>query len=124
MKDDKSALPAQSEQDILRVLQAERDAELTIRDCELETQQIIDDAQTRVQRIETRANQRISNMEMRHSHKLNNTISKIEREGANVLSNSASLQFDEERLKLVIDRLAIELSIANTASDDDSEAGK
>ena len=124
MKDDKSALPAQSEQDILRILQAERDAELTIRDCELETQQIIDDAQTRVQRIETRANQRISNMEMRHSHKLSNTISKIEREGATVLSNSASLQFDEERLKGVIDRLAIELSIAKTVSDDDSEAGK
>ena len=124
MKDDKNTLPAQSEQDILRILQAERDAELTISGCELETQQIIDDAQTRVQRIETRANQRISNMEMRHSHKLNNAISKIEREGATVLNNSASLHIDEQRLKAVIDRLAIELSIASTASDDDSEAGK
>lgn len=128
MKDDEPVSPAQSEQDMLRILQTERDAEHAIRNCANEAQQIIDDVQARVQRIESRADQRISNMEMRYGHKLNRIIRDIEREGAAEISNDASLHYNEQGMQAVIKKLAIDLclggSLGGLTHDDGSEAGK
>ena len=124
MNDDRPVSPTQAEQDMLQILRAERDAEQAIRSCENEARQIIDDVQITVQRIESRANQRITNMEMRHGHKLNQLIRNIENDGAVELGHDAQQNDDKERLQAVIEKLAIELSLANTVSDDESEAGK
>ena len=124
MKDDRPVSPTQAEQDMLQILRAERDAEQAIRSCENEARQIIDDVQITVQRIESRANHRITNMEMRHGHKLNQLIRNIENDGAVELGHDAQQNDDKERLQAVIEKLAIELCLANTVSDDESEAGK
>jgi rubrerythrin len=124
MKDDRPVSPTQAEQDMLQILRAERDAEQAIRNCENEARKIIDDALLSVQRIESRANQRITNMEMRHAHKLNRLIRNIENEGAVELGHDAQQNDDKESLQAVIEKLAIELCLANTVSDDESEAGK
>ncbi len=130
MKDDKSLSTVQAEQDMLRVLQAERDAEQTIRNCENEAQQLSNDVQIKVQRINVRADERITNMEMRHAHKLNNLITNIEKQGAAELSNDAAQHYAAERLQAVIDILAAELclgstvSVGKTISDDETGAEK
>lgn len=124
MKNDRSVSPTQAEQDMLQILRAERDAEQAIRSCENEARQIIDDVQISVQRIESRANQRITNMEMRHAYKLNQLVRNIENDGAVELGHDAQQNDDKERLQAVIEKLAIELCLANTVSDDESEAGK
>lgn len=123
MKKDKPLLTTQAEHDMLRVLQAERDAENTIHNCELETRQLIDDVQIEVQRINKRADQRITNIEMRHSHKLDHLIKNIENEGAAKLSYDAGQHFDSEKLQAVIEKLAIELCLNNTTSDDEAKPG-
>jgi hypothetical protein len=124
MKDDRPVSPTQAEQDMLQILRAERDAEQAIRNCENEARQILDDVQISVQRIESRADQRITNMEMRHGHKLSQLIRNIENDGAVELVHDAQQNDDKERLQAVIEKLAIELCLANTLSDGESEAGK
>jgi rubrerythrin len=124
MKNDRSVSPTQAEQDMLQILRAERDAEQAIHSCENEARQIIDDVQISVQRIESRANQRITNMEMRHAHKLNQLIRNIEKDGAVELGHDAQQNDDKKKLQAVIEKLAIELCLANTVSDDESVAGK
>ncbi|MDX2486395.1 MAG: hypothetical protein QNL03_02745 [Gammaproteobacteria bacterium] len=130
MKDDKPVSTAQAEQDMLRVLQAERDAEKTIRNCENEAQQIINDVQIKVQRINVHADQRITNMEMRHAHKLNQQIRNIERQGAAEPGYEAGQHYDQERLLAIIEKLAQELclgssaSVGKTTSADETGTGK
>ena len=123
MKNDRLVSPTQAEQDMLQILRAERDAEQAIRSCENEARKIIDDVQISVQRIESRANQRITNMEMRHSHKLNRLIKDIENEGAAKLSHDAGQHYDSEKLQAVIEKLATELCLNNTTSDDQTKPG-
>lgn len=118
MKNGKTHSSPQAEQAIQRVLQAERDAELAIQDCELEARQIIHDAQNRAQLINTHVDQRITNMEMRHSHKLDKTIKDIEKEGADELRQDAGKHYDEDELQAVIEQLAIELCTVNAAASD------
>ena len=115
MKDKKAA---SSEQAMQRVLQAERDAERAIQDCEQQARQTIADAQINAQRIYARTDQRITNMEMRHSHKIDHTIKIIEREGAAALRQEAGQHYDPQQLQSVIDALAIELCLGSTAEDD------
>lgn len=107
-----------AEQSIKQVLQAERDAEQAIQDCEIEARQIIHEAQRRALRINARADQRITNMEMRHDHKLGRTIRAIEREGAVELRLDAGRQYDPERLRAAIDALAAELCSADAKTGD------
>lgn len=115
---------AHAEQDMLQVLQAERDAEQYIRNCENEAQQIINDMQIRVQRINVHADQRISNMEMRHAHKLNQLIINIEKECAVELGYDARQHYDKKRLQVVIEKLATELCQGKTTSGGESGVGK
>ncbi|MGD2160037.1 MAG: hypothetical protein PVG94_02555, partial [Gammaproteobacteria bacterium] len=103
---------------IQQVLQAERDAEQAIRDCETEAVQIIDEARNRAQRINSRTDQRITNLEMRHDHKLDRAIKNIERNGAAELRLDASRQYDPDVLQSVIDELAHELCQSNSAAED------
>lgn len=117
MKNNKPASLPESAQAIQKVLQAERDAERAIQDCEIEARQIIHEAQNRAQQINARADERITNMEMRHSHKLDQTIKAIEREGAVELRLDAGQQYDVERLQSVVEQLASELCKA-TADED------
>ena len=124
MKDDKPVSTAQAEKDMLRVLQAEQDAEQTIRNCENEAQQIISDVQIKVQRINVHADQRITNMEMRHAHKLNHLIRNIEKEGAAELGHDAGQRYAKERLQAVIEKLAAELCLGSTASGSAVSVGK
>lgn len=118
MKDDKPESTAQAEQDMLQVLQAERDAEQAIRNCQNETQRLINDVQIKVQRINAHADQRITNMEMRHAHKLNQLIRDIEKQGVAELGNNTGQHYDQERLRTVIEKLATELCLGiNNAAD-------
>jgi vacuolar-type H+-ATPase subunit H len=98
-----------SEMAIKQVLQAERDAENAIRDCEDEAHNIIQDAQIRAQKIQSRIDQRITNMEMRHGHKLDQLIKSIEREGSVELELDVSRNYGEKDLQAIIRRMAIEL---------------
>lgn len=107
-----------AEQAIHQVLQAERDAEQAIRDCEDEARVIIKDAHGRAQRINARTDQRITNMEMRHDHKLDKAIKAIEREGMVELRLDAGQQTDAETLRAAIDAMAIELCQARSTVDD------
>ena len=118
MKNDNRNPDHGSEQAIQLVLQAERDAELAIKDCEREARQIIYDARNRSQRIYARTDQRIANMEMRHGHKLDRTIKAVEREGAVELRLDAGQQYDPDSLRAVVENLAIELCQQNSAAED------
>ncbi len=92
-----------------QVLQAERDAEQSIQDCETKARRIIHDAQVKAQRILARADQRITNMEMRHGHKLDRLIRDMESQGAAEIRRVAGYQYEEEQLQAVISELAAEL---------------
>lgn len=118
MKNNKPHESPGAEQAIHQVLQAERDAEQAIRDCEQEARLIIHDAQGRAQKINARADERITNMEMRHGHKLDSVIREIEREGANELRLDAGQRYDPDRLKTVIDKLANELCQGDAGTED------
>ena len=118
MKNGKLNSSPQAEQAIQRVLQAERDAEQAIQDCENEARQIIHDAQNRAQLINTRFDQRLTNMEMRHSHNLDKTIKAIEKDGADELRHDAGSHYASDDLHAVIEQLAIELCLADAATED------
>jgi len=118
MKNNKPDSCPEAEHAILQVLQAERDAEQAIRDCEIEARQIIHEAHNRAQSINARADQRISNMEMRHDHKLDQAIKAIERQGVAELRLDAGQNYDPDSLQSVIETLAIELCRANNTAED------
>ena len=117
MNNNKPQSLPESAQAIQKVLQAERDAERAIQECEIEARQIVHDAQDRAQQINARTDERITNMEMRHGHKLDQTIRAIEREGAVELRLDAGQQYDVERLQSVVEQLASELCQATAAKD-------
>jgi len=123
MNNNKPQSLPESAQAIQKVLQAERDAERAILDCEIEARQIIRDAHKTAQRINANADQRITNIEMRHSHKLDKTIKAIEREGAVELRLDASQQFDMGSLQSVAENMASELCQTDSATEDELEAG-
>lgn len=112
------------EQAIQQVLQAERDAEHAIHDCENGARQTIRDAQVSAQRIHNRANQRITNMEMRHGHKLDQLIKDIDREAAVALNQGARPYCDEKRLCSIAEKLAVELCRNESTSGGDTETGQ
>jgi vacuolar-type H+-ATPase subunit H len=123
MKHAENTVPGSAEQAIKQVLQAERDAETAVRDCEAEAHQIIQDAQLRAQEIESRTDQRITNMEMRHGHKLDQLIRSIEREGEVRLEQDVDQSVGEKALQTVIENMAIELcqgGSARSSTDEDS----
>lgn len=115
MKNNKPLESPGAEQAIQQVLQAERDAERAIQDCEVEARMIVHDAQGRAQRINARADERITNMEMRHGHKLDRVVKGIERDGADALRLDAAQHYDDARMRAVVDALAKELCLGETS---------
>lgn len=113
---DKTKSSIHAEQDMIRVLQAERDAEYSIQNCENNSRQIISDAQDKARQIDIRADQRISITVMRHSHKLNHVISEIEKSGEAALSQEANRHYDMQKVRLAIEKLAVELCNGSVAS--------
>jgi len=109
MKHVDSRVSNDAELAIKQVLQAERDAENAVRDCEDEAHQIIQHAQLRAQEIESRTDQRITNMEMRHGHKLDQLIRSIEKEGEVRLEQDVDQSVGEKALQAVIEKMAAEL---------------
>ena len=121
MNNNKPVLQAESAQAIQKVLQAERDAERAIQDCEIEARQMIREAHDRAQKINAHIDQRITNIEMRHGHKLDQAIKRIEQEGVVELRLDASQQHDTEHLRTVVEAVAVELCQADSASGDELE---
>jgi vacuolar-type H+-ATPase subunit H len=93
-----------------RVLQAERDAEQAVAECEQEARAILKAAQLQAQRIAARTNRRISMLQMRSSQKLNRTIKDIERAGKQIEQAAIGIPFDDSLFGGVIDELAAELT--------------
>lgn len=121
MKNNETNSAAESGQAIQKVLQAERDAERAIQDCEIEARQQIRDAHDRAQRINAKIDERITNIEMRHGYKLDKAIKQIEREGVVELRLDASQQHDADSLRSVVEAIAVELCQADSASGDELE---
>lgn len=121
MKNNETNSSAESGQAIQKVLQAERDAERAIEDCEIEARQIIREAHDRAQKINANIDQRITNIEMRHGHKLDKAIKRIGREGVVELRLDASQQHDADSLQSVVEAIAIELCQSDSASGDELE---
>jgi hypothetical protein len=111
MKDSNQLIESQTENNVKTVLQAEKEAEQSVRDCESEVQISIGDAHTVVQNLNTRTDQRISDMEMRHAHKLNHLIKSIEKQYADTLSSNAESHHNIEEFRSVIEALAAELCL-------------
>ena len=109
MKDDNRATTSQIEQHVITVLQAEKDAEQAVRDCELEVKRSTSDAQVVAQYIITRTDRRISDMEMRHSYKLHQRIKDIENQGVEMADTEVDGHLEQDKLASVINELAIEL---------------
>jgi len=124
MKRDNKKAPARAEQNMLEVLQAEREAAQTIHHCENDAHLIISDAQDQAQKIEARTDQRISDMEMRHSHKLNQRITAIGKQGAADLKHDAHQRYDSENIQLIIEKLANELCTGKVTSEPQTTAKK
>jgi len=109
MKNNQPGPSIDAEQAMLRVLQAEREAEQAIHDCEIRAQQTIQDARVRSHSIHLRANQRITNTEMRHRQKLDRLIRDLDREGAVAAKHDPGYKTDEEKLLAIVNQLAVEL---------------
>lgn len=124
MKDDKTLQASQAEQDVLRVLQAEQDAEQAVQGCENEARQVISDAHLMAQKINLRIDQRISDMEMRHSHKLNMLIREIEKQSAATLDSDSARAYDENDIRRIIDNIAMELCMGTVLADDATDSEK
>ena len=124
MKDDKSQKASQAEQDVLRVLQAEQDAEQVVQCCENEARQVIRDAHLMAQKINLRTDQRISDMEMRHSHKLSMLIRGIEKQSAATLDSDSARAYDDNDLRRIIDNMAMELCMGKVQADDATDSEK
>ena len=124
MKNDRQAPSAEAEQAMHQILQAERDAELVIHDCENAARKAIQDVQAKAQRIHTRANQRMTNMEMRHGHKLNQLIKDIDNEAAVALDHGAGNYCDEKRLRSIVNKLAVELCGGHSERGSDAVTGQ
>jgi vacuolar-type H+-ATPase subunit H len=122
MKRDNKKAPARAEQNMLKVLQAERDAAQTIHNCENDARQIIRDAQDKTQIIEARTDQRISDMEMRNAHKLNHRITTINKQGEADLKQDAHQRYDSESMLLILEKLAIELCTGKVTSEQQATA--
>ena len=111
MKDSNKLIESQAEMNMKTVLQVEKEAEQSVRDCESEMQLSNGEAHTVVQNLNTRTDQRISDMEMRHAQKLRQLIKNIEKQYADTLSSDVKLHHDIEEFRSVIEELAAELCL-------------
>lgn len=93
-----------------QVLQAERDADQVVADCERESHGLLKAAQRQAQHIAARTNQRISMLQMRHNQKLNKVIHDIEQSAQSAEQVDATSRIDADAFNRLIDELAMELT--------------
>ena len=92
-----------------RVLQAEREAELAVVECEKQAREILNEARNRVNRIANRTDERITLLNMRCSQRVAGEISKLERAEQAALEQPAS-ELDETGLSDCIEAVSAALT--------------
>ena len=98
----------QAEQAMNRVLQAERDAERAVAECEAEAGSILQAAQLQVSRIASRTDSRISLMQTRCLQRVAEEIKQLERTEKQTLEKQQdSYRIDETGLAECIEEIAI-----------------
>ena len=107
--DNQAPSPEPADLAMNKVLQAERDAEQVVAECEQEARDILKAAQQQGQRIAARTNKRISLLQMHYSQKLNQTIKDIEHAGKQIVQTDTRSPLDA-LLGSIIDELAAELT--------------
>lgn len=91
-----------------RVLQAERDAERSVADCEAEAARILQAAQVRANRIAARTDERITRMQMRSAQQVRGEIKRLERaERKARQEQEQSYRIDETGLAECIEEIAV-----------------
>jgi vacuolar-type H+-ATPase subunit H len=93
-----------------RVLQAEREAEQAIADCEYEARNILQAAQQRVKRIADRTDARITRIQLRLAQKLKGQTRKLERAEKAAQHESSTYELDDTALAAVVQDVAAELT--------------
>lgn len=99
-----------------QALQAERDADQAIAECQQQGHQTVHEARQRVRHITDRTNTRITLLDMRCKHQFNHKLSELElafRKQQRALSDQ---RLDEQQLTEVIERLAEFLTGAGEAA--------
>lgn len=115
--DRNSSLSANSaEQAMNRVLEAERNAEKAITDCEHEAHDILQAAQQRAQRIADRTNKRITLLHQRCSQRIDQDINALKRAAGEVQYEKAKGQLSESHLTLAVDEVADHLTSSTEPS--------
>jgi hypothetical protein len=93
-----------------RVLQAEREAEKAIADCEYEARQLLQVAQQRVNRIADRTDERITLIQLRLAQKIKAHIEALERADRSAQHEPSVYDLDEAELATVVEEVAAELA--------------
>ena len=108
---DSDAVPSDKvEQAMNRVLQAERDAEQAIADCELEARRILQAAQQRVKRIADRTDERMALIQLRLAQKVKAHSEALERADQSAQHEASLYDLDEAVLAAVVQEVAAELT--------------
>lgn len=97
--------PSDPQQAMVRVLQAEREAEQAVATCEHEAHALINAAQVRANRITSRTDERITLIKMRSSQQLAGDIKRRERAEAEAYQQQIA-ELDESGLKECIAEVA------------------
>ena len=119
---DPSAAPSDTvEQAMNRVLQAEREAEQAIADCELEARQILQAAQQRVKRIADRTDERLALIQQRLAQKIKAHIDALERADRSAQLEPSVYDLDEAGLATVVREVAAELTGNRRSTNDGRE---
>jgi len=93
-----------------KVLQAEREAEKAIADCEYEARNILQAAQQRVKRIADRTDARIARIQLRLAHKLKAQTKAMESADKAAQRGPSAYTLDDTALAAVVQDVAAELT--------------
>jgi len=108
---DSDAVPSDKvEQAMNRVLQAEREAEQAIADCEYEARHILQAAQQRAKRIADRTDERIALIQQRLAQKIKAHIDILERADRSAQHEPSVYDLGEAELATVVQEVAAELT--------------
>ena len=111
VRKDNNAGPSDTvEQAMNRVLQAEREAEKAIADCEYEARQILQAAQQRVKRIADRTDERMALIQLRLAQKVKAHSEALERADQSAQHEASLYDLDEAVLAAVVQEVAAELT--------------
>jgi len=108
---DSDAVPSDKvEQAMNRVLEAEREAEKAIANCEYEARQILQAAQQRVKRIADRTDERMAQIQLRLAQKIKAHADALQRADQSAQHEASLYDLDEAVLAAVVQEVAAELT--------------